>query len=228
MTTFVADAGQAEIAIVELTNAFRRENGAVELRRAPQLDKAARQYADFLVRSGLFSHEADGRRSPDRIKAAGYGACASAENLASLQRDNGFETRELAVRMVEGWKNSPGHRRNMLMGVATETGVAVVKARAAEKYVSVQLFGRPVSLEYSFKIANESRGKVEYSFGGEKFAVEPRETITHTACAPDDVVFAAGALGTRTGAAAVAARAGLELRVVQQPGGSLKLESGER
>lgn len=230
MTTFVADIAKAEIAIVELTNAFRRDNGAAEVRREPRLDAAARQYGEFLARSGLFSHEADGRRPVDRIAAVGYGACASAENLASLQRANGFETRELAVRMVEGWKASPGHRKNMLMDVATETGVAVVKVRSAQKYLSVQLFGRPVTLEYAFKVRNEGGRPVSYQFGGERFAVAPRETITHTSCTPADVTFAAGALGDNSATARFPARAGLVLRLVAGKGagkgGSIAVEAG--
>lgn len=221
MTTFVADIAKAEVAVVELTNAFRRENGAVEVRREPKLDAAARAYAEFLARSGLFSHEADGRRPSDRIDAAGYGACASAENLALLQRDNGFETRELAVRFVEGWKGSPGHRKNMLMETATETGVSVVKARSAEKYVSVQLFGRPVSLQFDFKVRNEGGRAVNYQFGGERFSIAPRETITHTSCVPGEVTFAAGALAGKSAPLTFSARGGLIIRLTRQPDGSI-------
>lgn len=223
MTTFVVDIAKAEVAIVEMTNAFRRENGAGEVKREPTLDRAAQQYADFLAKSGLFSHEADGRRAADRIKAAGYEACASAENLSSLQRANGFETAELAVRVVDGWKTSPGHRRNLLMEAATETGIAVVKAKAAEKYVSVQLFGRPLSLQYEFKVANEGGRAVNYTFGGERVSIAPRETITHTACAPGDVAFAAGAMGAKSAAAKFPARPGLKLRLSRQADGTMQV-----
>lgn len=226
VTTFVADIAKAEVAIVELTNVFRRENGAAEVRREPKLDAAARAYAAFLAQSGLFSHEADGRRPSDRIDAAGYGACASAENLALLQRDNGFETRELAVRFVEGWKGSPGHRRNMLMETATETGVGVVKARSAEKYVSVQLFGRPVSLQFDFRVRNEGGRAVGYQFGGERFSIAPRETITHTSCVPGEVTFAAGALGAKSAAAKFPVHMGFTLSLVRQPDGTMKAEPG--
>ena len=113
------------------------------------------------------------------------------------------------------------------MGSATETGVAVVKVKAAEKYVSVQLFGRPVSLEYSFKVQNEGSRGVAYSFGGEAFSVQPRETITHTSCAPGDVAFAAGALGGRGAGVTFAARGGLVLRLVGRQGGVVAVEVGE-
>lgn len=225
MAGLVADSVTAETVIVELTNAFRRENALAEVRRAPKLDAAARQYAEFLARSGLFSHEADGRRASDRIKAIGYEACASAENLASMERSSGFETRELAVRMVEGWKASPGHRKNLLMGLATETGVAVVKVKSAEKYVSVQVFGRPQSLEFSFKVENAGPRSVTYSFGGERVLVESGEVITHTTCAASDVAFDAGVLGPRSAPVQFGVRAGLVLRVVKKPDGALAVET---
>jgi uncharacterized protein YkwD len=43
---------------------------------------------------------------------------------------------------VEGWKRSPGHRRNLLAREATQTGVAVARSDQGY-YYAVQLFGRP-------------------------------------------------------------------------------------
>lgn len=228
MTTLVPDLAQAEVVIIEMTNQFRRENGMGEVRREPKLDAAARQFADFLARSGLFAHEADGRRFSDRIASAGYKACLSAENLALLQRDNGFETREVAARTVESWKASAGHRKNLLMGPATEIGVGIAKAKSAEKYVSVQLFARPISLEYQFSIENGAGRTLAYTFAGERVSVEAGETITHTACAPDDVVFAAGALGPNAGAARYPAGPGVALKLKRQPGGAIAVEAGTK
>ena len=60
----------------------------------------------------------------------------------------GFETRALAGEAVQGWKNSPGHRDNLLLPTKTEIGVAVVRAPDKNpKFISVQLFGRPESPE---------------------------------------------------------------------------------
>lgn len=225
MTTLVPDLAKAEVAIIELTNQFRRENGLGEVRREPKLDAAARQFADFLARSGLFAHEADGRRFSDRMTAAGYKACLSAENLALIQRDNGFETRELADRFVAGWKTSAGHRKNLLMGPATEIGIGIAKAKTAEKYVSVQLFARPIGLEYQFSVENAAGRTLAYSFAGERVSVEGGETITHTACAPDDVVFAAGALGANSAAMRYPAGAGVVLLLKRQHGGAIGVET---
>jgi len=133
------------------------------LRRNPRLDQAARSFAAYLARSGKFSHTADGRQPADRIKAAGYRYCQVAENLALNVDTRGFRTPQLAETVVTGWKNSPGHRRNMLMKSMTEIGVAVVRATPEHRYLSVQLFGRPDSLKFKFQVRNNSRVNVTYT-----------------------------------------------------------------
>lgn len=183
------DIPKAEMAIVEQTNVFRASNKLESVRPAPALTKAARDYASFLASSTLFSHEADGRRPIDRIKAAGYSPCATAENLSWYSDPRGFETLQLATAMVEGWKSSPGHRKNLLMDHATETGVAITKARHEEKYFAVQLFGRPDALKYSFSIENASAREVVYRVAGETTRVAPRQIVTHTACSPSDIAI---------------------------------------
>src|SRR5436309_941986 len=47
--------------IVETTNSFRRQEGRGALRVNPQLSKAAQDFADYLARTGKFSHTADGK-----------------------------------------------------------------------------------------------------------------------------------------------------------------------
>src|SRR5690606_21415516 len=101
-------------AIVEMTNAIRRQHKLGEVKTDPVLEKTARGYARFLAQSNLFSHTADGRQPADRAKAAGYAPCFVSENLSSNLDTRGFETRQLAHEAVQGWMNSPGHRQNML------------------------------------------------------------------------------------------------------------------
>ena len=138
------DLPQTEIAIVEMTNAFRKENKLGALAPNKALAAAARAFADYLAKSGKFAHEADGRKPAARAEAQGYRYCTVAENLALNLDSRGFETRQLARNAVEGWKASPGHRANMLAPHVTEIGVAVVRAPDPDpKFISVQLFGRP-------------------------------------------------------------------------------------
>jgi hypothetical protein len=183
------DLPAVEIAIVEKTNVFRRESRLGELRRDPRLDRAARAFALYMARTRTFSHTADGRRPADRISAAGYRYCQVAENLALNVDSRGFAARQLAEQAMTGWKNSPGHRRNMLLGDVTEIGVGVAKAAGEHRYLSVQLFGRPESLKFDFKIRNEAGLPVTYAFGGQKHSLPPRMIVTHTACSPGMLQF---------------------------------------
>jgi len=183
------DLPKTEMAIVEMTNAFRQENRLGTVQINATLTKAARDYAQFLAASELFSHEADGRRPADRARAAGYQFCEIAENLAAFVDSRGFETRDLARQMVEGWKNSPPHRKAMLAPGVTELGVAVVKAKGMEKYLSVQLFGRPASLQFTFEIENNTNATIRYTFESEKLEIKPRFTVRHTACSPGEITF---------------------------------------
>src|SRR6185436_2512078 len=108
------DLPQTEIAIVEMTNAFRKENRLGALKPNAALAAAARAFAEYLAKTGKFAHEADGREPAQRAEAQGYRYCFVAENLALNLDSRGFETTKLARDVVEGWKASPGHRANLL------------------------------------------------------------------------------------------------------------------
>ena len=183
------DLPKVEAAIVQLTNAFRKEQGLGAVHPNAVLRKAAEDFARYLARTNTFSHTADGRQPGDRAKGGGYDYCLVAENLASNLDSRGFESQQLARDAVEGWKNSPGHRKNMVEPNVTEIAVAVAKAPGEEKYLSVQLFGRPVSLRYEFTVKNASELPVAYTFDGRAFNVEGRRIITHTECVPGKLAF---------------------------------------
>ncbi|HZA00732.1 MAG TPA: CAP domain-containing protein [Hyphomicrobiaceae bacterium] len=189
MTVLTPDIPLVESAMVEMTNAFRNDNQLAPLAVNAELTKAARAYAEFLAKSNRFSHTADGRQPADRITAAGYGACQVAENLASNLDSRGFETRQLARKAIEGWKRSPGHRKNMLLPHVTNVGIAVAKAKGEQKYFSVQLFGRPQSLSYKFKINNEAAETIQYAFRDGTHEIKPRSLVTHTSCLPGEIAF---------------------------------------
>src|SRR5262245_21032002 len=116
------------MAIVEMTNAFRKENKLSDVKPNAALTAAARAFAEYLARTGKFAHEADGREPAQRATAQCYRYCLVAENLALNLDSRGFQTRQLAGHVLNGWKESPGHRANLLQAAATEIGVAVVRA----------------------------------------------------------------------------------------------------
>ncbi|MFV0294968.1 MAG: CAP domain-containing protein [Hyphomicrobiaceae bacterium] len=180
----------AEMAIVQATNDFRRAQGVGRLTRNHTLDTAARAFATYLARSGRFAHEADGRSPADRAKASGYAYCTVAENLALNLDSRGFKTGKLVRDVVEGWKHSKGHRHNMLLPQVTEIGVGVARAPGKDpKFLSVQLFGRPLSLTIRFKITNKSRETVGYRYAGRTYTIKPRMTVTHKSCSAGNIVF---------------------------------------
>src|SRR5207253_2501467 len=120
------------------------------------LADTARDFAEFMARTDRYGHEADGQQPSQRATAHGYGYCMVAENIAFQYSSAGFRSGELARRFVEGWKQSPGHRHNMLEPDATETGVAVAQSPKSGRYYAVQMFGRPQALRVAFRIANRS------------------------------------------------------------------------
>lgn len=226
MAALTPDIPQVEIAIVEMTNAFRAEQKLAPVKPDPKLAAAARRYAEFLAISDLFSHTADGRQHSDRARQAGYEYCHVSENLSLNLDSRGFATRQLANDAVEGWKKSPGHRRNLVAPHVTEIGVGVAKAKGAEKYISVQLFGRPQALKYEFKIQNGLTEAVTYRFGGETHEIRPRNVVTHMACQPDTLVFerAGSALTGRALKGSYETRDGDLYTLKTAPGGGVAID----
>jgi hypothetical protein len=184
------DLPKTEIAIVEMTNAFRKERRLDEVKPNAALTAAARAFADFLAKTGKFAHEADGRSPAERAEAQGYHYCLVSENLAMNLDSRGFESRALASAAVEGWRNSPGHRANMLQPTVTETGVAVARVPDRDpKFISVQMFGRPETFKVEFRIVNQAGGPVRYALGEEMHTLPPRSIVTYTSCDPDQLTF---------------------------------------
>lgn len=222
------DIPAAEVAIVEMTNALRAEHKLLAVRQNPKLVAAARAYAMKLGGYAQLSHTADGTTPTDRVTKTGYGYCQIGENLASILDSRGFDAKDYAQRAVKGWENSPGHRKNMLLPFVTETGVAVARASAKEpKYIAVQLFARPDSTKYSFKVINTAARVVPYTFADRANTVAPRETITHTACLPGALKFETG--GKTSASASYETRGGQVYTLKPASGGGVTVDvSGAR
>ena len=165
-----------------MTNAFRAQNKLAPVRQNPKLTAAARAYAKTLTGYRALSHTADGTTPSDRVAAAGYRYCQVGENLATILDTRGFTAGEYAKRAVQGWENSPGHRKNMLDPDAMDTAVAVARSACTGRYYAVQMFGRPRSATYSFQVANQSGSVGRYQFAGKEFELQPRGTRTHEHC----------------------------------------------
>lgn len=177
----------AEKLIVQQTNEFRQSQGLAALARDEDLAAAAEKFASYMARTDRYGHNADGQRPGQRARAAGYEVCIVAENIAYRFDSTGFETDPLATRFVTGWKESPGHRENMLRDHVTQTGVAVARGSDSGVYYAVQLFGRPRSAAIEFEIDNDSEQIARYSIGRKRFTLPPRYRRTHRQCVPKEI-----------------------------------------
>ena len=183
------DIERVERLVFHQVNAFRKEHDLRALKLNEELNEAARDFAAFMASHDKYGHEADGREPWERAEARGYAYCVVAENIAYDYSSVGFATRELANGLVEGWENSPPHRRNMLDPDLDETGIGIAYSRKSEKYYAVQDFGRPKSKEIKFKITNESPVTVSYRIDQKTFDVPPRSTMIHEVCRAPKIVF---------------------------------------
>ena len=112
--------------VISATNIERARKGAGDLVEDPQLTAYAQRRAEEIAYD--FEH----RRPGNTAWHSGlthYGVVG--ENLAS-----GFENTR---KVIEGWKNSPGHYRNMITARFTKIGVGLAKINGI--YYWVQIFG---------------------------------------------------------------------------------------
>jgi len=108
-------------------NAERQRRGLSTLGASDRLQAAAQGHACALAGSAPFSHTgARGSTPKSRARRAGYRACLIAENIAAGQKD--------AAAVMEGWMNSDGHRRNILLRDVQSFGLALAKGRDGRPY----------------------------------------------------------------------------------------------
>ena len=222
-----AEAAEAPTAverqIVERSNTFRRQQGLQPVRVNPALTAAASDFARYMARTGRYAHDADGRQPVQRTQAAGYEHCMVAENIAWQFHSEGFEPPALAQAFVQGWIDSPPHRRNLLAPEATDTGMAVARSAASGRYYAVQVFGRPASLRLRFELSNRSQQAVQYRLDGQPYALPPGTTRWHESCSPPTVALQ---LPGRAEALALRPGAGAQIRIDAARDGSLRVSSG--
>ena len=111
-------------------NAFRAENGLAALRFNAMLDQVAERQARAMAARGDLSHSVDGTL-PDRVRAYGYDVYAAAENI-------GWNYRSTPA-VITGWKNSSGHRKNLLNPRVREIGFAAAAGSNGQPYWALVL-----------------------------------------------------------------------------------------
>jgi uncharacterized protein YkwD len=184
-----ADVDKVADLIVEQTNDFRKEHGRPKVEVSPEPNKAAHYFAAYVAKNDRYGHTADGNQPWYRAKKHGYHYCIVLENIAYQCSSRDFETWALAGAFVEGWEDSPGHRRNMLDPDVVHTGVAVARSEKSGFYYAVQMSGRPKSRAIEFRISNRTEDQIAYRIGEKTFRLEPGYTRTHQRCRPAEVTF---------------------------------------
>lgn len=142
--------------IFEMTNKNRRDEGIAGLTYDPALADIAAAYAEVLASTGRLSHtDRSGDGPSERAEAFGYQTTKEvegglrvgiAENLAyigtGMVTGAGYvdptSADAIAGAIVNGWMNSPGHRKNILDPLADRIGVGIYFN--GEYYYAVQEF----------------------------------------------------------------------------------------
>lgn len=118
--------------ILKYVNRFRAENGRAPLSMNNYMCRQAFQHSkNMATGKTTFSHDGFEQRIDTISAVLGY-AVNSAENIAMGQLT--------AEGVVQGWINSPGHRRNML-GDYTLTGIGTDRTASGMIYFT-QIFAK--------------------------------------------------------------------------------------
>ncbi|MBL4875504.1 MAG: CAP domain-containing protein [Cohaesibacteraceae bacterium] len=111
---------------LDLINAYRLKHGKSILSLNDKLNQAAQIQSTRMADAGQVTHAIgrDGKLSR-RLKSVGYLYSSAAENIGA-----GYWT---LAEAFSGWRDSPGHNKNMLLDDVSELGIATVY-HANKKY----------------------------------------------------------------------------------------------
>ena len=135
---------RVEARVLYLVNELRSERGLKPLERDSRLDSAAEAFGKHMARTGVLEHTADGMTPAMRVKRRGYAYCVVSENIAYEYSSRGFSPDGLARNFVDGWRDSPTHRDNILDPLVTQTGLGIAR-NARGEFFAAQLFARPAA-----------------------------------------------------------------------------------
>lgn len=123
--------------IIALTNQERELAGLNALTANQLLTQAAITKGKAILESQTFKHNIDNKKFSSWIRDTGYNYSYAGENLAI-----DFLTSQT---VVEAWKNSPLHKKNLLSPYYHEIGLAAIegKFQGQNTTIIVQIFGAP-------------------------------------------------------------------------------------
>jgi uncharacterized protein YkwD len=104
----------------DVINKYRQASGLKPLKLNASLTEAAKNHSRDLAKWDRISHYgSDGSNPWDRVKRSGYNAKVAAENVGTGQAT--------IDEVLKGWKESPGHNKNLLLGDVEHMGIALVQ-----------------------------------------------------------------------------------------------------
>jgi len=104
-------------AAASMISGYRRNNGLGDVTLDPKLMQMAEQQARAMATKDKLDHDVAGNFQ-QRLRQSGYRAQTGAENIGA-----GYHT---LAEAFSGWRDSPGHKANMLLKGATHMGIASV------------------------------------------------------------------------------------------------------
>ncbi|QAS53104.1 CAP domain-containing protein [Halobacillus litoralis] len=108
--------GDFQKKVIELTNNAREKNGLNPLKSSGEVTEVAQEKSEDMAENNYFSHTSPTYGSPfDMLKEFGVDYRTAAENIAAGQQS--------PQEVVDGWLNSPGHRKNIMNKNLTHIGV---------------------------------------------------------------------------------------------------------
>jgi uncharacterized protein YkwD len=102
-----------------MISGYRTNNGLSAVTIDPTLMKVAEEQARAMAARDKLDHNVI-RAFNERLRASGYDARIGAENIGA-----GYHT---LAEAFSGWRDSPPHRKNMLLSGATHIGIAAAYA----------------------------------------------------------------------------------------------------
>ena len=106
--------------VLDLVNVQRKAEGLKPLRRDRRAEQTAQGHAEDMAEHNYFNHTGrDGSNPQQRAQRAKCRMKWCGENIAAAQKD--------PAAVVEGWMNSPPHRRNILKPEFTHLGVGIAR-----------------------------------------------------------------------------------------------------
>jgi uncharacterized protein YkwD len=140
------DAGAARAMI----SGYRANNGLPAVALDPKLMRIADEHSRAMAARDRLDHNL-GRSFPERLKQGGYDASHAAENIGA-----GYHT---IAEAFSGWRGSPSHRNNMLLGAATKMGIAAAYAPNSKyKVYWTLILARPDEAPKKGKSLRRTRG----------------------------------------------------------------------